>query len=94
MSQEALVEVLEEARALLAGPANDFFYSRWPDEKAALADIDRILATVARDGTIWLPDLQLLFAPTGSMQEVSISSGWGDEFLSLSTRFDEAIRDL
>ena len=36
--------------------------------------------------------LKLLFAPTGSIQEVSISSGWGQEFLSLSARFDEVIK--
>ena len=32
--------------------------------------------------------MQVLFAPTGPVQEVSISSGWGEEFLTLASRFD------
>lgn len=94
MSQEALVAVLTEARALLARPDNDFFYSRWQDGAEACADIDRFLTAIGQGGTIWLPDIELLFAPTGSIQEVSLSSGWGDAFLHLSQRFDEAIHDL
>jgi hypothetical protein len=35
-------------------------------------------------------DLSILFAPTGSIQEVSLSSGWGDEFIYLSMDFDRA----
>lgn len=29
-----------------------------------------------------------LFIPTGTLQEVSISNGWGDEFLTLAEQFD------
>ncbi|HEX8181606.1 MAG TPA: hypothetical protein VF525_18845 [Pyrinomonadaceae bacterium] len=35
--------------------------------------------------------MEVLFAPTGPMQEVSLSSGWGEEFLALAERFDEAM---
>ena len=35
--------------------------------------------------------LTVLFAPTGPIQEVSISSGWGEEFLSLAEQFDRAV---
>jgi hypothetical protein len=34
-------------------------------------------------------DLKLLFAPTGSLQDISIDHGWGEEFLELAKRFDE-----
>jgi hypothetical protein len=36
--------------------------------------------------------LIVLFAPTGPIQEVSISSGWGNEFLDLAERFDRAVQ--
>lgn len=94
MSQEALVAVLLDVRALLARPDNDFVYSRWRDAAEACGHIDGILTTIGQGGSIWLPDLELLFAPTGSIQEVAESSGWGDAFLRLSRRFDEAIHDL
>jgi hypothetical protein len=33
----------------------------------------------------------IVFAPTGPMQEVSLSRGWGQEFLTLAERFDAAM---
>ena len=33
----------------------------------------------------------MLFAPTGPIQEVSLSSGWGDVFIELAERFDDAM---
>jgi hypothetical protein len=41
-----------------------------------------------------MPDaltMQVIFAPTGPMQEVSMSSGWGNRFLGLAEEFDEAL---
>jgi hypothetical protein len=35
--------------------------------------------------------LRVLFALTGALQETSLSSGWGNEFLALADRFDNAI---
>jgi len=35
--------------------------------------------------------LQVLFAPTGALQETSLSSGWGQEFIELAGRFDDAV---
>jgi hypothetical protein len=94
MSQAALVKVLQEARGLLACPTNDFMYSQWDDEREATAHIDAVLERIRRGDRVNLSDLALLFAPTGSIQEVSESSGWGSHFLELATRFDNAIRDL
>jgi hypothetical protein len=39
-----------------------------------------------------LAHLRFLFLPTGPLQETSLSSGWGAEFLSLAARFDQATR--
>jgi hypothetical protein len=36
----------------------------------------------------------MIFAPTGRMQELSLSSGWGEWFLLLAERFDEAKKQL
>lgn len=35
--------------------------------------------------------LRVLFAPTGPLQETSLSSGWGAEFVELARRFDDAV---
>lgn len=89
-AQSDLVSVLREARALLALPGNDFAWSHWKNEIEALKELDDIIAAI-ESGT--LPErgkVSVLFAPTGSIQEVSINSGWSLEFLALSEKFDHA----
>jgi hypothetical protein len=36
--------------------------------------------------------LRLLFAPTGSLQEIAIDNGWGAEFLLLAAEMDKIIQ--
>lgn len=36
--------------------------------------------------------LRLLFAPTGALQEDSLASGWGQGYIQLSSRFDQAVQ--
>ncbi|WP_194814929.1 hypothetical protein [Nocardia sp. XZ_19_385] len=33
--------------------------------------------------------LVVLFAPTGPLQDLSISSGWAERYLELAARFDQ-----
>jgi len=81
-----LIGILEEARALIAQDGNDFLWSSWIDQGHAIAEIDSIIAEL-NGGSV--PEIGVLFAPTGPIQEVSLSSGWGNEFLELAERFDK-----
>ncbi len=89
-----LVDTLRSARELVALPENDFSWSSWADEKAAVEELDSLLALV--DSGV-LPDrhkVSVLFAPTGPIQEVSLSNGWADAFVKLAERYDRAERLL
>lgn len=91
---EKLMIVFLRTREMLARPENDFAWSSWEDAAEALAEVDRIIAEL-RAGV--LPDrdhLTMIFLPTGPLQEVSVSSGWGDEFLKLAGEFDIALAGL
>ncbi|MEQ1933260.1 MAG: hypothetical protein ABL962_05205 [Fimbriimonadaceae bacterium] len=90
-SPRLLVPILEEARALLLRPANDFSWSSWNDGEHAATEIDGILEWLRRGEMPIGFGLDVIFAPTGPMQEVSLSSGWGDEFGDLADRFDRAM---
>ena len=83
---QKLITVLREARALLALESNDFLWSSWRDQDQAISEIDSNI-TALENGSI--PEIGVLFAPTGPIQEVSLSSGWGQEFLELAERFDK-----
>ena len=89
---DELVEVLRETRELLARPDNDFIWSYWDSATDALREFDAFITQIESGDTSRRSDLELLCAPTGSIQEVSISSGWGQEFLALSARFDAVIK--
>jgi hypothetical protein len=86
-----LLSVLEETRRLLALPDNNFDWSSWVDREDALDEIDHLLSSL-RSG---IPpsdlNMQVLFAPTGPIQEVSLSSGWASEFIELANRFEDAL---
>jgi hypothetical protein len=88
---QRLVEVLREARQLLSRPDNEFAWSSWEDAAAALSEIDGIIAGIESGDMPRRSDIELLFLPTGPIQEVSVSSGWGREFLDLASRFDRAV---
>jgi len=84
---QRLISVMEETRAYLAREENDYSWSSWRDREHALAELDSILAKLKKGS---VPAIHILFAPTGPIQEVSLSSGWGDKFLDLAEWFDEA----
>ena len=84
---QKLISVIRETRKYLSREGNDYSWSSWNDQKDALAEIDSILAQLENGS---LPDIEVLFAPTGPIQEVSLGSGWSREFLRLAERFDEA----
>ncbi len=87
-----LLAVLAQVRDLLARPDNDYSWSSFADADTALHEIDELAARV-RAGVVPVA-LQVLFAPTGPIQEVALSSGWGDAFLVLADRFDAALDAL
>jgi hypothetical protein len=89
-----LVGVLREARVFLARPGNDFAWSSWHGAANALQEIDDLITRIESGA---LPDraaIEVLFLPTGRMQEVSLSSGWGEEFCELSSRCDRALESV
>jgi hypothetical protein len=85
-----LRKVLLDARSLIALPDNKFDWSSWQDAEAELRGLDGLVAMLERGKAPSRLTMSVLFAPTGPIQEVSLSSGWAEEFLALAERFDAA----
>jgi hypothetical protein len=92
MKKHALLEALRDTRELLARLDNDFAWSAWKDADAALRELDALIECVRSDAVPDSQQLRALFAPTGPIQEVSLSGGWADTFLGLADRIDDAMR--
>ncbi|MFC5456539.1 hypothetical protein [Prosthecobacter fluviatilis] len=90
-AKEELLNVLKETRELMVLPENDFVWSGWDGIAEALEEFDALVADVESGRRCDLMRLSVLYAPTGSIQEVSISSGWGREFCDVAARFDAAL---
>jgi hypothetical protein len=89
-----LVSVLRAARQLAARPGNDFTWSSWSDADDAVTELDGHIATLEAGGLPPRSDVSVLFAATGPLQEVALSSGWSKQFLALAERFDTALAEL
>ena len=89
--RQELVEVLREARALLARPGNNFDWSSWRDADHALEEVDGLIQQLESGRLPGRGYVSILFLPTGPMQEAALSSGWGDEFLAVADRCDAAV---
>lgn len=74
-------------------PDNDFSWSSWEDAPTALAEIDGVLRTLRANRSPDRLQMEVVFAPTGPLQELSLSSGWGDELVALGDRFDAAMEN-
>lgn len=93
VARAELIAVLGEAGARLVRPDADYTWSSWLDAEHALREIDAIAAGLRAGGAPSYA-LQFVFLPTGPMQEVALSSGWGDEFAALADRTDAAVEAL
>ncbi len=89
-ARRRLITVLRDATDFLDRPDNNFLWSWWEDSEQATGELNRIISALESGQTPPRVDVDVLFAPTGPIQEVSVSSGWGDEFLGLGARFDAA----
>ena len=85
---EALSHVLESAIELVQIPDNDFCWSYWEDAEEATKEISKLLNMVKSYALPERVDVGVLFAPTGPLQEVSLSSGWAGPFLKVAEKYD------
>jgi hypothetical protein len=82
-----IIEVLKILRDKITDDS-DVAWTRYESPGHLRQDIDKNIELLTTGNLSSLSDLQLMFAPTGVFQEISISNGWGDEFLKISQTFD------
>lgn len=88
-----LALILRRVVRLLCRPGTDVIWSGYSSAAALRADVEKYLVKIEAGESIGDDEflgLRVLFAPTGPLQETSISSGWAREFLDLAARFDAA----
>ena len=90
----ALIEILETVKKLILEPRTDISWSTFDSKDELITEIDTHIQQLNLRDISKVKDLILLFAPTSDFQEISLSSGWGNQYLNISARFDIAIEGL
>jgi hypothetical protein len=84
-----LVDVLQRCQVLCLGSRDATYASRSASEVVVVLELE--INAIERGKEPNRVELKSLFAPTGDLQETSIVNDWADEYLFLSSRFDELI---
>ncbi len=81
-----LTKLLEEVLTCVNREDNDFSWSGWKDAQEAVAEFNGLLLGLQERDQESLTRISFLFMPTGPLQELALSSGWGDEFCRLANQ--------
>jgi hypothetical protein len=69
--------------------------SAWAQEdlESIVRSLDSVIVALDSGAPVDRRSLRRLFAPTGAIQETSVDSGWGEEFLALSLSVDAFLEE-
>jgi hypothetical protein len=89
---DSVVRVLEDVLKIVETRTQnvDWAGGWWDEAGDMVADLRDHLSRLRRADTSRMDELRTLFLPTGPLQDVSISSGWGTRYVELAARFDAA----
>jgi hypothetical protein len=84
---QKIIEVLDEILNTV-NLETDVAFTRFNTPQELMADIAWDIEKLKSQDRETLAKLYHMFSPTGTYQELSISNGWGDEYLQLAQKFD------
>ena len=71
--------------------SDDSLYAKQANEELISA-LEYILKSLNQHGIFDKDELGLIFAPTGSLQEIAIDNSWGEEFIQFSAIVDKYVK--
>ncbi|NVM36972.1 MAG: hypothetical protein HWN81_15355 [Candidatus Lokiarchaeota archaeon] len=89
-----VISIIKILKRILKTPQTNTIHSSFNSKEDVIIELDTHIQRLIKGDFSKIEDLIILFAPTSDLQEISIASGWGKQFLSISERFDAAIKDL
>jgi hypothetical protein len=84
---QKIAEILIEVRSKV-NLDTDVVWSEYDNPQQLLDALAKDIQNLHACDSMTLSKVYLQFSATGTYQELSISNGWGDEYLELSRQFD------
>ena len=85
---DELIDILEKVQANITDES-DMVWTQYNTPKELWDELDTYIRELKDGSTMGIKRIYMLFLPTATLQEHSMSNGWADEYLKLSERFDE-----
>jgi len=83
---QELINIFECLIELINYPENDFAWTIWDNSSEAANKLQNIIGLLKSGELPNRDDISFLFLPTGSLDELSISSGWSDIFIKIADK--------
>ncbi len=71
----------------------DIIWSKYNSVDELIIEIENLLEGLREIDHSTIEKIRLMIAPTGSLQEISISNGWGEKFIELAIKVESSIGD-
>jgi hypothetical protein len=88
---DKLRDILLRVMSIVNSPDTDLAWSNYNCIEDLVSELDSLINRLENHEEEVLKDVKFLFAPTNSLQEISLSNGWGNEFINLSNTVDSNI---
>ena len=89
---DKIIMILKKIRSIIDDENTDMIYSGYDTKEEVINEIDIYISKLMVKDCSVIAKINLLFAPTGTFQELSISNNWSDLYMELSELFDRAIK--
>jgi hypothetical protein len=85
---QSMVDIIQIIRTNITNET-DVIWAGYNDPKELQDEIEKELNELRNGNLEMMEKFKLRFLPTATFQELSLSNGWGDEFIILANRFDK-----
>ena len=87
-----LIKLLNKIIELVSTRDTNMVWSTYDTKEVLILELKNYIQRLQNNDFSPIEQLISLFLPTGDLQEIAISSGWGEEYLSISKKFDDLIQ--
>jgi len=88
---EVVVKQISRLKYLLSLPSTDVCWSTYNSALEVIDELELLRTQIEKQDKSAMNRLLFLLAPTGSLQEISLSSGWSYEFLEIADALENAL---
>jgi thymidylate kinase len=89
-----LIALIEKIKDLVKQQGTNLLWTHYDSKEEVIDELERHIMLLQKEDFSKINELILLFAPTSDLQELSISNGWGKQFVEIAEKFDGIINEI